>query len=196
MAGEALLAEMEALRDRVAGITDTALATCDGLIIKADTVDVDPDNIAAMAAAMIGLARRMAIEAGRGTLQEAVAQGSGGYVATYAVGTSALLVVVGDAGLDVRHLYRESRETVENLNQLMTGTDRRKPTGDARNLRVRAYGRRRRCAGATACGRRRRRDHPGRTPGTRSPAIHTCRPTQARPIRSPRRTRRCHALTW
>jgi hypothetical protein len=140
MAGEALLAEMEALRDRVAGITDTALATRDGLIIKADTVDVDPDNIAAMAAAMIGLARRMAIEAGRGTLHEAVAQGSGGYVATYAVGTSALLVVVGDAGLDVRHLYRESRETVEKLNQLITGTDRRQPAGDAKNLRGPAHG--------------------------------------------------------
>lgn len=196
MAGEALLAEMEALRDRVAGITDTALATRDGLIIKADTVDVDPDNIAAMAAAMIGLARRMAIEAGRGTLHEAVVQGSGGYVATYAVGTSALLVVVGDAGLDVRRLYRESRETVENLNELMTGTDRRQPTGDARNLRVSNlrppdYG-----AEATACGRRRRKDHPGRTPGARSSAIHTCRPTQARPVRSPRRRRRCRALTW
>jgi uncharacterized protein len=141
MAGEALLAEMEALRDRVAGITNTALATRDGLIIKADTVDVDPDNIAAMAGAMIGLARRMAIEAGRGTLHEAVAQGSGGYVATYAVGTTALLVVVGDAGLDVTHLYRESRETVENLSQLIAGTDRRRPAGDARNLRLLTYGR-------------------------------------------------------
>jgi uncharacterized protein len=136
MAGEALLAEMEALRDRVAGITDTALATRDGLIIKADTVDVDPDNIAAMAAAMIGLAQRMTAEAGRGTLHEAVVQGSGGYVATYAVGTSALLVVVGDAGLDVTHLYRESRQTVENLNHLMTGTGVRRPAGDSRNLRL------------------------------------------------------------
>lgn len=127
MAGEALLDEMEALRDRVAGITDTALATRDGLIIKADTADVDPDNIAAMAAAMLGLARRMAIEAGRGTLYEAVAQGTGGCVATYAVGTSALLVVVGDPGLDVSQLYRESRVTVEKLTALMSGADRRRP---------------------------------------------------------------------
>lgn len=192
MAGEALLAEMEALRDRVAGITDTALATRDGLIIKADTVDVDPDNIAAMAAAMIGLARQMAIEAGRGTLHEAVAQGSGGYVATYAVGTTALLVVVGDAGLDVTHLYRESRETVENLSQLIAGTDRRRPAGDAKNLRHRAYR-----SGLTACGRRHRKDRPGRrTPAARSSAIRKCRPTLARPVRSPRRRRRCRASTW
>jgi uncharacterized protein len=125
MAGEALLEQMEALRDRVAGITDTALATRDGLLIKADTADVDPDNIAAMAAAMLGLARRMAAEAGRGTLHEAIAQGSGGYVATYAVGTSALLVVVGDAGLDVTALYRESRVTVEKLSHLIAGAGRR-----------------------------------------------------------------------
>ncbi len=126
MAGEALLAELEALRDRVAGITDTVLATRDGLLIKADTADVDPDNLAAMAAAMLGLARQMAAEAGRGPLHEAVTHSSGGYVATFAVGTSALLVVVGDTGLDATVLYRESRTTVENLGGLLGGTGRRK----------------------------------------------------------------------
>jgi predicted regulator of Ras-like GTPase activity (Roadblock/LC7/MglB family) len=120
MAGEALLAEMEALRDRVSGITDTALATRDGLLMKADTADVDPDNIAAMASAMLSVARTMAAEARRGTLQEATTRGSGGYIATYAVGNTALLVVVGDPGLDMTLLYRESRATIENLRRLLT----------------------------------------------------------------------------
>ena len=139
MAGEALLAEMEALRDRVAGITDTALATRDGLIIKADTVDVDPDNIAAMAAAMIGLARRMAIEAGRGPCTRRSLRGAG---ATWRPTRSAHRRCSwwwGTRAL-TRHLYRESRETVEKLNQLITGTDRRQPAGDAKNLRGPAYG--------------------------------------------------------
>jgi uncharacterized protein len=51
VADDALLTEMRALRDRVIGVTDTALASRDGLIIRADTADLDPDNMAALAAA-------------------------------------------------------------------------------------------------------------------------------------------------
>jgi predicted regulator of Ras-like GTPase activity (Roadblock/LC7/MglB family) len=116
---DALLALLRALRDRVVGITDTALASRDGLIITSDTADIDPDNLAALAAASLGLAQRMSAEAGKGTLREATTRSSGGIVAVYAVGTSALLVVVGDDGLDVVRLHRESRPTVEAIEVLL-----------------------------------------------------------------------------
>jgi hypothetical protein len=112
---DALLALMRALRDRVVGITDTALASRDGLIIASDADGIDPDNLAALAAASLGLAQRMTAEAGKGTLREATTRSSGGLIAVFAVGTSALLVVVGDAGLDSAKLHRESRPTVEAL---------------------------------------------------------------------------------
>lgn len=120
---DALLEEMRGLRDRVVGITDTAVASRDGLIITADTADVDADNLAALAAASLGLARRMAAEVGIGALHEAVTRSSGGYVATYAVGTTALLVLVGDAGLDTTRLYRESRVTIEKIELILAGAD-------------------------------------------------------------------------
>jgi predicted regulator of Ras-like GTPase activity (Roadblock/LC7/MglB family) len=123
MPEDALLAEMRALRDRVMGITDTALASRDGLIIRADTGDIDPDYLAAMAAASLGLARRMAAEVGKGTLHEAVSRSSGGYVATYAVGDTALLVLVGDAGLDSARLRRESQATIKSLELLLSGAE-------------------------------------------------------------------------
>ena len=44
---------------------------------------------------------------------------SGGYVAIYAIGTSAVLVLLGDEGLDVTRLHRESRSVVENLEKLL-----------------------------------------------------------------------------
>ena len=119
MTEDALLALLRALRDRVVGITDTALASRDGLIITSDTADIDPDNLAALAAASLGVAQRMTAEAGRGTLCEATTRGSGGIVAVYAVGTSALLVVVGDEGLDATRLHRESRPTVEAIEVLL-----------------------------------------------------------------------------
>lgn len=132
MSVDVLLAELRALRDRVVGVTDTALASRDGLIIGADTVDISPDNIAALAAASQGLAQRMASEAGKGALREAMTRGSGGCVAVYPVGAVALLAVVGDEALDTVRLYRESRATVENLERLLTGgADRGKPQAAA-----------------------------------------------------------------
>jgi uncharacterized protein len=118
---DVLLAEMRALRDRVIGITDTALASRDGLIIRADTVELDPDNLAALAAASLGLAQRMAAEVGKGTLREALTRSSGGIVAVYAVGPGSLLVVIGDPGVDAVRLDREARATVETIGQLMLG---------------------------------------------------------------------------
>jgi predicted regulator of Ras-like GTPase activity (Roadblock/LC7/MglB family) len=113
-----LLAEMRALRDRVIGITDTALSSRDGLIITADTADLDPDTLAALGAASLGLAQRMAAEVGKGLLRQAVTRSSGGYVAIYAVGSGALLVVVADVGVDPARLDREAMATVSALETL------------------------------------------------------------------------------
>ena len=119
MTGDKLLAEMQALRDRIAGVTGTAVASRDGLIIREDTGGVNPDNLAALTSAALSLAQRLAREAGQGTLREAVTRSSGGYVAIYAIGTSAVLVLLGDEGLDVTRMHRESRSVVENIEKLL-----------------------------------------------------------------------------
>jgi hypothetical protein len=114
-----MLAEMQAIRDRVAGVTGTAVASRDGLIIREDTGGVDADNLAALTATALSLAQRLATEAGQGTLREALTRSSGGYVAIYAVGSSAVLVLLGDEGLDVTRLHRESRAAVDNIEALL-----------------------------------------------------------------------------
>jgi predicted regulator of Ras-like GTPase activity (Roadblock/LC7/MglB family) len=119
MTEDKLLAEMQMLRDRIAGITGTAVASRDGLIIREDTGGVDPDNLAALTSAALSLAQRLAREAGQGTLREAITRSSGGYVAIYAVGASAALVLLGDEGLDITRLHRESRSVVDNLEKLL-----------------------------------------------------------------------------
>jgi uncharacterized protein len=119
MTEDKLLAEMQALRDRITGITGTAVASRDGLIIREDTGGVNPDNLAALTSAALSLAQRLAREAGQGTLREAVTRSSGGYVAIYAVGVSAVLVLLGDEGLDVTRLHRESRSVVETMEKLL-----------------------------------------------------------------------------
>ena len=120
MTQDKLLAEMQGLRDRITGITGTAVASRDGLIIVEDTGDVDPDNLAALTAAALALAQRLAREVGQGTLREAVTRSSGGYVAIYAIGTAAVLVLLGDEGLDITRLHRESRAAVDAIESLLT----------------------------------------------------------------------------
>ncbi|GLW44757.1 dynein regulation protein LC7 [Streptomyces sp. NBRC 14336] len=118
---EALAREMRGLRDQVTGLTDTAVGTADGLLIAADTADcIEPEGLAALAAAGLGLARRTAHAARRGTLRRTVAYGSQGVTALYAVGDSALMVVLGDEGMDLDQLHRAATGAVRRIETILT----------------------------------------------------------------------------
>jgi uncharacterized protein len=116
---DALLAEMRALQQRVPGITGTAVASRDGLIVREDTGGVNPDNLAAIAAAWLALSQRMSNEVGQGTLREAMTRGTGGSVNIFAIGSRAVLVLIGDEGLDTTRLYRETQVTVDAIRTLI-----------------------------------------------------------------------------
>lgn len=119
MVEDALLAEMRALQKKVAGITGTAVASRDGLIVREDTGGVDPDNLAALSATWLALAQRMSNEVSHGTLREAMTRSSGGCVTIYAIGTRAVLVIIGDEGLDTARLHRESRAALDAIRTLI-----------------------------------------------------------------------------
>ena len=119
MVEDALLAEMRALQEKVTGITGTAVASRDGLIVREDTGGIDPDNLAALAATWLAIAQRMSTEVGQGTLREAMTRSSGGSVTIYAIGTQAVLVIIGDEGLDTARLHRESRAALDAIRTLI-----------------------------------------------------------------------------
>ncbi|MFF7334608.1 roadblock/LC7 domain-containing protein [Streptomyces sp. NPDC008150] len=119
---KALALEMRELREQVAGITDTAVAAADGLLIAADTaVTIEPEGLAALSAAGLGLARRTAQATGRGTLRRTVTYGSHGCAAFYAVGDTALLVVLGDEGMDVDRLHRVTQPVIDRIESILVG---------------------------------------------------------------------------
>ena len=125
MVEDALLTEMRALQEKVTGITGTAVASRDGLIVREDTGGVNPDNLAALAAAWLSIAQRMSTEVGQGALREALTRSGGGYVAIYAVGTQAVLVLIGDEGLDTARLHREAQVTLDAIKALIAGNSAR-----------------------------------------------------------------------
>lgn len=113
---DALAAEMRSLREHVTGVTDTVIAAADGIPIIADVAaSIDADSISALAAADLGLARKAAEVTRQGRLRQTVVYSSGGYMAVYAVEPMALIVVLGDEGLNIGRLHHEAQPAIERI---------------------------------------------------------------------------------
>lgn len=117
---DALSAEMRKLRENVAGVTDTVIASSDGIPIVSDVAkNVDPAHISALAAADLGVARQAAEVNGLGTLSQTVVFGSEGYMAVYAIGRLSLMVVLGDKGLNLGRLLHETQPVIERVGAIL-----------------------------------------------------------------------------
>jgi uncharacterized protein len=117
---QTVLAELHALRDKVTGLTDSAVASVDGILIASDTDEVRPDVLAALAAAALGLGKSTGKEVGMGELREVVTRCQSGHIVVYAIADSALLVILGDEGLDIARLHLESRPAVVRLRETLS----------------------------------------------------------------------------
>ncbi|GAA4961758.1 roadblock/LC7 domain-containing protein [Actinoplanes utahensis] len=115
----AVLDELARLRSRVPELAGSVLATADGLVVAHDSHGIEPDTLAALAAAHLALARRFAHAVNHGDLRESVVECDGGYITSYTAGPNALLTVVtsGDANLAMVHL--EARRCVRRLIRIM-----------------------------------------------------------------------------
>ncbi|WP_338897870.1 roadblock/LC7 domain-containing protein [Streptomyces sp. TG1A-60] len=120
MAAEAeVLDELHRLRARVPQLTGVLAASVDGLVLAHDTPGVEPEGLAALTAAALGVAVRMTDAAGRGELRELLLRGDHGYVATYAAGSSAVLTLLAQDRVNVGRLHLEGRRTGGRIGELV-----------------------------------------------------------------------------
>src|ERR671923_2804600 len=77
-----ILDELRWLRSRVPQLTGALAASVDGLVLAQDTPGVEPEGLAALTAAALGVAVRVTDATGRGDLRELLVRGANGYVAT------------------------------------------------------------------------------------------------------------------
>jgi hypothetical protein len=110
-----VLAELARLRTRLPELTGSVLATTDGLVVAHDAEDLEPETLAAMSAAHLGLARRFAVAVGHEDLQETVVACTGGYITTYAAGDGALLTVVTTRRANLARVHLEARRCLGRL---------------------------------------------------------------------------------
>lgn len=115
----AVLTELGNLRRRMPELTGSVLATADGLVVAHDAHGIEPDSLAALAAAHLALARRFAHAVNQGELRESVVECDGGYITSYTAGPNALLTLVTSGNANLAMVHHEARRCVRRLVALL-----------------------------------------------------------------------------
>jgi hypothetical protein len=115
----AVLTELANLRARLPELSGSVLATADGMVVAHDAHGIEPDSLAALAAAHLALARRFAATVNHGELRESVVECAGGYITSYTAGPDALLTVVTTRQANLAMVHLEARRCVQRIVDLI-----------------------------------------------------------------------------
>jgi hypothetical protein len=114
---------VEYLRDMQASSPDieaSAVVSVDGLTIaSALPQSVEEDRVAAMSAAMLSLGERIALELGRGSLQQVYIKGSSGYVLLMSVAEGCVLTVLARENAKLGLLLLDMCRAAEALSKII-----------------------------------------------------------------------------
>jgi uncharacterized protein len=113
-----VLAELRGLRARVPHLIGGLVASTDGLVVAHDADGFEPQGVAALAAASLGVGARMTEATGQGGFRELLTRGEHGYVATYTAGTSMILTVLAGPATNVGRLHLEARRASGRIGDL------------------------------------------------------------------------------
>ncbi len=114
-AAERTRLELQVIRETVAGVHGSLVATSDGLLVAHDLPDSEPAQIAALAATTRALAASTTLATGRGEFLDVLARGSHGYLVVYAAGDTAIVAVVGSNDLNIGMLNYQARAAASRI---------------------------------------------------------------------------------
>jgi len=110
---------VERLRDLQASSPDiegSAVVSVDGLSIASALLpNIEEDRVSAMSAAMLSLGERIAMELGRGTLDQVYIKGEKGYVILLDVGEEAVLTIMARKEAKLGLILLDMRRAAEDL---------------------------------------------------------------------------------
>lgn len=108
------------LQANASEIEASAIVSVDGLIIaSALPAGSEEDRVSAMSAAMLSLGERIAIELGRGNLDQVYIKGDKGFVILMSVGEEAVLTALAYPNAKLGLVFLEMRRAVNNLKNLL-----------------------------------------------------------------------------
>ena len=108
------------LQAGASAIEASAIVSVDGLIIaSALPAGSEEDRVSAMSAAMLSLGERIAIELGRGNLEQVYIKGDRGYVILMSVGEESVLTALATSNAKLGLVFLEMRRAVATLSKLL-----------------------------------------------------------------------------
>jgi uncharacterized protein len=97
-----------------------AVVSVDGLSMASSMpADVEEDRVSAMSAAMLSLGERIALELGRGNLDQVYIKGQKGFVVLMAVGNEAVLTVLAREDAKLGLIFLDMNRAVVDLSKLV-----------------------------------------------------------------------------
>lgn len=116
---EVLKNHLEALKNAIPDLKGVLLASNEGLpIAHSFTNGTDPNRVAALAAAVSTLGRKISENLGSGALGEVSVQAEEGSLFVYSAGTKAILAVVTPQGSNAGLIHLEARSTAKEIGEL------------------------------------------------------------------------------
>ncbi len=108
------------LQAGASAIEASAIVSVDGLIIaSALPAGSEEDRVSAMSAAMLSLGERIAMELGRGNLEQVYIKGDRGYVILMSVGEESVLTALTTPSAKLGLVFLEMRRAVATLSKLL-----------------------------------------------------------------------------
>jgi predicted regulator of Ras-like GTPase activity (Roadblock/LC7/MglB family) len=117
---EQMVSRLRSMQAASPEIEASAVVSVDGLIMaSALPADVSEDRVSAMSAAMLSLGERIAIELGRGSLEQVFIRGNQGYVILTSIGQDAVLTALAREGAKLGLIFLEMRRAAEDLERVV-----------------------------------------------------------------------------
>ena len=102
------------------GIETSALISEDGLMIaRADNMNIEETRVAGMAATLLNLGTRAAMELSRGAVQEVIVRGENGYAVVLSAGRGTLLLAVTNESSKLGLIFFDMREAIRALQKVL-----------------------------------------------------------------------------
>ncbi|MFE9257710.1 roadblock/LC7 domain-containing protein [Streptomyces sp. NPDC006879] len=122
-----VLEELKRLRARLPQLSGALAASVDGLVVAQDAETVEAETVAALTAAALSVAQRLSDATRQGGFRELLVHGEHGYVATYAAGRAAVLLLLAEPRTNVGRLHLEGRRAGARIGELVDGVLERMP---------------------------------------------------------------------
>ena len=115
----------------IPGVTGALVASVDGFTLAENLtprggegpVPVDAAGLAAMSAALLGVANRMVGGVGAEPVRDTTLHAPGGYVVVHRVGSVAVLTVLAGSDADIARVHLVARELANGIERLLRGTE-------------------------------------------------------------------------